>query len=283
MANFWGPALFAGARRQKMAPTRGRGQDEQGGFTSGRREDPKTLFPGGDARKPLPPSSRLNPTATMTAVRRKGHRKFARSRLQKLHPFSCHQGAKPNRASSVGWAMSSTDGSPMAEQILDRPAEAPRAASAVGNGLAPPAPALIPGWRCLPGAVIRAGGEEGPVDLAALHPAHGVALIAFLDEGQEASPEEAREALRSMLRDEGLQRRFPGELPIVALPVARAGRAQLAAAVDHAFAGVPAPTLPAGWVDWLAERLAAERPSAAPLMPPLVAPSRARPKPQKGG
>jgi hypothetical protein len=169
----------------------------------------------------------------------------------------------------------------MAEQILDRPAEAPRAASAVGNGLAPAASALIPGWRCLPGAVIRAGGEEGPVDLAALHPAHGVALIAFLDEGQEASPEEAREALRSMLRDEGLQRRFPGELPIVALPVARAARAQLAATVDHAFSGVPAPTLPAGWVDWLAERLAAERPSATPMMPRLVAPSRDEPMPEK--
>jgi hypothetical protein len=167
----------------------------------------------------------------------------------------------------------------MAEQILDRPAEAPRAANAVGNGLAPVLSPVIPGWRCLPGAVIRAGGEEGPVDLAALHPARGVALIAFLDEGQEASPEEARDALRTMLRDEGLQRRFPGELPIVALPVPRTARAQLAATVDQAFAGMPAPTLPAGWVDWLAERLAAERPSAA--VPRLVAPSRDEPMPEK--
>jgi len=217
----------------------------------------------------------------MTAVRWKGHRKFALARLQKLHPFSRHQSAKPNRAWSVGEAMPSTDGSPMAEQILDRPAEARRAASEIGNGLAPSAAGLIPGWRCLPGAVIRAHGEEGPVDLAVLHPARGVALIAFLDEGQEASPEEARNALRTMLRDEGLQRRFPGELPIVALPVPRAAHAQLAVTVEHAFSGMPAPTLPPGWVDWLAERLAAARPSTAPTASRLLAPRRDEPMPEK--
>ena len=177
--------------------------------------------------------------------------------------------------------MPSTDGSPMVEQILDRPAEERRAASEIGNGLAPSAPALIPGWRCLPGAVIRAGGEEDPVDLAALHAARGVALIAFLDERQEASPEEARDALRTMLRDEGLQRRFHGELPIVALPVPRAALAQLAATVEHAFSGMSAPTLPAGWIDWLAERVAAERPSAAPAAPRLLAPCRDEPMPEK--
>jgi hypothetical protein len=177
--------------------------------------------------------------------------------------------------------MPSTDGSRMAEQILDRPAEERRAAREIGNGLAPSAPALIPGWRCLPGAVIRAGGEEGPVDLAALHPTRGVALIAFLDAGQEASPEEARDALRTMLRDEGLQRRFPGELPIIALPVPRAARAQLAEMIEHAFSGMSVPTLPAGWIDWLAERLAAERPSAAPTAPRLLAPCRDEPMPEK--
>src|SRR5260370_17171579 len=136
--------------------------------------------------------------------------------------FPRNQSAKPNRAWSVGEAMPSTDGSPMVEQILDRPAEERRAASEIGNGLVPSAPALIPGWRCLPGAVIRAGGEEGPVDLAALHAARGVALIAFLDEGQEASPEEARDALRTMLRDEGLHRPFPPHPPPPPLPLPRA-------------------------------------------------------------
>src|SRR5690348_1921163 len=38
---------------------------EQGGFTSGRREDPKTLFPGCDARKP---------GAATTAVKWRGRR-----------------------------------------------------------------------------------------------------------------------------------------------------------------------------------------------------------------
>lgn len=178
--------------------------------------------------------------------------------------------------------MPSTDGSPMVEQILDRPAEAPPAVNGVGNGLVPSEPtALIPGWHCLPGAVIRAYGEEGPVDLAALHPARGVALIAFLDDGQEASPEEAREALRAMLRDEGMPQRFPGELPIVALPVPRAARAQLASTVEQAFSGMPAPALAPGWADWLAERLAAERPAAAPVASPLFAPRRDEPMPEK--
>src|SRR5260370_16070418 len=197
-------------------------------------------------------------------------------------PFPRHQSAKPNRASSVGGAMPSTDGSPMAEQILDRPAEARRAAGEIGNGSAVSAPGLIPGWRCLPRAGIRAHGEEGPGDLAALHPARRVALIAFLDDAQEATPQQARDALRTMLRDEGLQREFPGELPAVALAAPRAARAPLAATIEHAFSGMAAPTLPAAWVDWLVERLAAERYSTPPGAPRLLAPSRAAPLPEKG-
>jgi hypothetical protein len=169
----------------------------------------------------------------------------------------------------------------MTEQTLDRPAEALPAAGEGGIGLAQSeAPALIPGWRCLTGALIRADGEEGPVDFAALHPARGVALIAFLDDGQEASPEEAREALQVMLRDEGLSRRFPGELPIVALPVPHGARARLAATVEHAFLGMPAPTLPSGWVDWVAERLAPKRTAGAPVLR-LLAPRRDEPAPEK--
>src|ERR1700722_6157371 len=117
--------------------------------------------------------------------------------------------------------MPSTDGSSMAEQFLDHPAEVKPPVREMGGGATPSASSVsvaMPVWRWLADAVIRADGEEGPVDLVALHPARGVALIAFLDEGQEASPDEAREAFRTMLRDEGLPRRFPGELPIVALP-----------------------------------------------------------------
>lgn len=168
----------------------------------------------------------------------------------------------------------------MTEQTLDRP-EALPAAGERGNSFArSEAPALIPGWRCLPDALIRAYGEEGPVDLAALHPARGVALIAFLEEGQVASPEEAREALRAMLDDEGLPQRFPGELPIVALPIPHSAGARLAAMVEQAFSGMPSPTLPPGWVDWVAERLTAKRPAAAPALR-LLAPRRDEPAPDK--
>jgi hypothetical protein len=168
----------------------------------------------------------------------------------------------------------------MTEQTLDRPAVALPAAGDGGTSLAQSeAQALIPGWRCLPGALIRAYGEEGPVDLAALHPARGVALIAFLEDGQVASPEEARDALQVMLRDEGLPRRFPGELPIVALPVPHHARARLAATVEQAFTGLPAPTLPPGWVDWVAEQLD-KRSEVVPALR-LVAPRRDEPTPDK--
>jgi hypothetical protein len=168
----------------------------------------------------------------------------------------------------------------MTEQTLDRPAEPLLAAGEGGSLAQSEAPAPIPGWRCLPDALIRAYGEEGPVDLAALHPTRGVALIAFLEDGQEASPEEARDALRAMLDDEGLSRRFPGELPIVALPVPQGARARLPVMVEDAFAGIPAPTLAPGWVDWLAERLAPKRQAGAPLLR-LLAPRRDEPAPDK--
>lgn len=137
-------------------------------------------------------------------------------------------------------------------------------------------PPVLPGWRCLAGAVIRAHGEEGLVDLAALHPAHGVALVGFLDENEEGSPEEASDALRLMLREERFEQRFPGELPIVALLVPRDAHAHLAAHLERSFADHPPPTVPAGWSEWLAERLIPPRPALAELpRPRLVAPARA--------
>src|SRR5260221_12402229 len=84
-------------------------------------------------------------------------------------PFPRHQSAKPNRAWSVGEAMPSTDGSPMVEQILDRPAEERRAASEIGNGFAAAPPARNPRVRRLPRALTRARGDGEPVALAAPH------------------------------------------------------------------------------------------------------------------
>ena len=115
------------------------------------------------------------------------------------------------------------------------------AMAAAGNEVPPPVLAPLPGWRCVSRAVIRAFGEEGPVDLAALRTEHGVALIAFLAPGEEASPDEARNALRAMLHDEGFEEQFAGELPIVALTVAYGDRAHLAETVERAFRGAPAP------------------------------------------
>jgi hypothetical protein len=134
-------------------------------------------------------------------------------------------------------------------------------------------PALLPGWRAIPHAIVRARGEEGYIDLVALHPGKGVALLAFLEKDQVADPEEARTAFAEMLREVELAQRFPGSLPVVALAVAEPAD-DLDQRLERAFAGESAPTLPPGWVEWLAERLAPGQ--SAPNQPPprLAAPLR---------
>jgi len=145
----------------------------------------------------------------------------------------------------------------------------------------PAPPALIPGWRCVPQAKIRADGEEGFVDLAALNPTRGVALVALLEPDEEASPEEARAALRRMLEEEGFEQRFPGELPVVALTQRRDEADQLATAVETAFDTLPRPCVAEDWVDWLAERLAPKPAAAEAPRPQLVAPPRDEPAPER--
>lgn len=146
----------------------------------------------------------------------------------------------------------------------------------------PPPPALIPGWRCLPRALIRANGDEGYVDLAALNATRGVALVALLEPDEEASPEEARAALLAMLAQEGFERRFAGELPVVALAQRRAEADQLAAAVERAFAALPPVGFAEDWVEWLAERLGPESPPpAVEPAPALSAPRRDEAPPER--
>ncbi|HWI26823.1 MAG TPA: hypothetical protein VN668_07610 [Stellaceae bacterium] len=146
----------------------------------------------------------------------------------------------------------------------------------------PPPPALIPGWRCLPRALIRANGEEGYVDLAALNAVRGVVLVALLEPDEEASPEEARTAFLAMLEQEGFERRFPGELPVVALAQRRAEADQLAAAVDRAFAALPPVSFAEEWVEWLAERLGPDAPPpAVEPAPALSAPRRDEAPPER--
>ena len=137
----------------------------------------------------------------------------------------------------------------------------------------PQSPSLLPGWRCIARAVIRVAGEEGYVDLVALHPGHGVALIAFLNEDELASPEDARRACLEWLREEGLDRRFPGELPVVALAVPRLASAdELAEHLARAFATLPPPGVGTDWIDWLADHLVPSRVNAAtPAAIPLAA------------
>jgi hypothetical protein len=127
-------------------------------------------------------------------------------------------------------------------------------------------PALLPGWRAIPHAIVRAQGEEGYVDLLALHPQKGVALLAFLEKDEVADTNAAREAFAAMLAEAEFARLFPGSLPIVALAIS-APADNLDQELERAFAAEPAPTIPPGWVEWLEGRIApAARP---PLQPPL--------------
>jgi hypothetical protein len=127
-------------------------------------------------------------------------------------------------------------------------------------------PALLPGWRAVPHAILRARGEEGYVDLLALHPQKGVALLAFLEKDEVADADAAREAFADMLREADFAQLFPGSLPIVAL-VLSAPADNLDRELERAFAAEPVPTVPTGWVEWLEGRLA---PAAKPpLEPPL--------------
>jgi hypothetical protein len=142
---------------------------------------------------------------------------------------------------------------------------------------------LGPSWRCVADAVIRAWGEEGRVDLAALHPERGVVLLGFVEDGDEASPASAVEAFRAMLQDEGFAARFPGHLPVVALTAPPAMRARLAERVEAAFADGERPTVAPGWVDWLEARLDPGAPATAEgTAPRLVAPPRDE-VPARGG
>lgn len=167
------------------------------------------------------------------------------------------------------------------EAVENRAVENLAAEPAIGDERRePPPPALIPGWRCVPKARIRAQGEEGYVDLAALHPARGVALLALIEADEEASPEEARAALRAMLAEEEFERRFPGDLPVVALVQRRADAEQLAAEVERAFAALPRPSVAEDWVDWLAERLSPAAANESPR-PRLMAPARDEAAPER--
>jgi hypothetical protein len=138
-------------------------------------------------------------------------------------------------------------------------------------------------WRCIPDAVIRAYGEEGRVDLALLHPEHGIALVGFLDEGEEASPDEATEAFRAMLREDGFAGHCPGDVPVRAFAVPPSAVTALPDTLREACAAAPASTAPPEWVDWLAGRLAPAARHEEPAWPSVVLPRRDEPVPDAPG
>lgn len=165
----------------------------------------------------------------------------------------------------------SNHGFHMAQPTADAPDTLERAKSEVARS-EPLPPALLPGWRAIPHAIIRARGEEGYIELVALHPQKGVALLAFLAKNEVAEPAAAREAFAAMLGEVEFAQHFPGSLPIVALALS-APADDLDRRLERAFAAEPAAAVPSGWVEWLEKRLApAATPAAEP--PRLAAPLR---------
>jgi hypothetical protein len=163
--------------------------------------------------------------------------------------------------------------------ILDRPDTPAAVSTALGE-------ALGRRWRVVADAVVRVAGEEGSVDLAVLHPRHGIALVGFVAQGEEASPEEAVAAMRAMLAELETARRFSGEIAVVPVIVplglakSEAAGKKLAAIIQGIFADAPPTSAVAGWVDPVVEALSSgvklgdAGESAAGGLPKLVVPPR---------
>jgi hypothetical protein len=160
----------------------------------------------------------------------------------------------------------------MAQSITDAPVMLERAKGEAARS-EPLPPALLPGWRAIPHSIVRAGGEEGYIDLIALHPQKGVALLAFLHKDEVADTDAARAAFADMLREAEFAQHFPGSLTIIALALS-APADDLDRRLERAFAAEPAPTLPPGWVAWLEGRLAPAAPAKTEPPPRLAAPIR---------
>jgi hypothetical protein len=248
---------------------------KQGGFTSGRRKGligplPGRIVPETGAAALAP--QRILPPRKCSARSRKAIGNF-RWHLCKIR-IPGRVGEYGNQFMGTAFIeMSlSNHGFMMTEAPADTPDTLERGTGeAVRNEPLPPA--LLPGWRAIPHAIVRARGEEGYIDLVALHPQKGVALLAFLEKDEVADTEAAREAFTEMLREAEFAQQFPGSLPIVALALT-APADDLDRWLERAFAAERAPALSPEWVEWLEARLTPAPPPTIEPPPRLAAPLR---------
>lgn len=130
-------------------------------------------------------------------------------------------------------------------------------------------------WRLYRDRMVRAGGEEGRIDLVLVNPRVGVALLGIVEDAEEATPEDAVAAFRTMLAEHGFAARFPGHLPVVALVVAPSDRSDLRTRIEAAFSVLPRIGITEdAWVGRIAALIeapdrepAASRSAAAPTAP----------------
>ncbi len=136
------------------------------------------------------------------------------------------------------------------------------------------------GWTVIHDCAVRAHGEAGTVEFVLVHGGYGLALLGVAEPDEEADPEPAVQAMRTMLAEIGFTRRFRGELAIVARTLRADEPGNLGELVQGLFARQAASTIAdPTWPEWLIGHLApAEDPpsvaaSPAPRRPaPAAAP-----------
>jgi hypothetical protein len=129
------------------------------------------------------------------------------------------------------------------------------------------------GWTVIHDCAVHARGDAGTIEFVLVHGGFGLALLGIAEPGEEADPELAVGAMRTMLAEIGFTRRFRGDLAIVAQTLRADETDDLGDIVDGLFArrAVSTVTDPT-WPEWLIGHLA----PAAEAKPAVAAP---RPRP----
>jgi hypothetical protein len=125
---------------------------------------------------------------------------------------------------------------------------------------------LSSGWTVIHDCAVHAQGHEGTVEFVLINGSYGLALLGVAEPDEEADPDLAVAAMRTMLNEIGFTRRFRGDLAVVARTLRAEETDGLAEIVEALFAKRAVSTVnDPTWPEWLVEHLtpAAKTPPAA--------------------
>lgn len=129
---------------------------------------------------------------------------------------------------------------------------------------------LNSGWTVIHDCAVHAHDNEGTVEFVLINGSYGLALLGIAEPDEEAAPDLAITAMRTMLNEIGFTRRFRGDLAIVARTLRPDETGGLADIVEALFAKRAVSTVnDPTWPEWLVEHLApaAKTPAAAAAAP----------------